>query len=453
MLHKTCATKNIFLSGFNNSLFVQLIKRNIFDPVTGFQVFSVTRYSLLFITSIALAHSGLSLQQIGLYETLLLISGMFSFFYTGAITTKLLSADIKDKSKNYKMAFTIILSISALVALLLFSFRNYLNYLLNVGDVSHIKYFALYILFSAPGFLLEYFFLLEKKMKALLAYGIIYGVSYFLIVSVLSFTNARTENIFIALIILAFARFLVLLILIFGNKSETFEWKDISQFCFSAFPILLSLLLSGCADYIDSLLALNYLGPEQLAIFRYGAKELPLSLLLANAMSNAMVPVLSGSNNFSQSVSELKRRASNLMRIVFPVSIALMLTAKWIYPIVFSQRFAESALIFCIYLLLVCSRVTFPQTLLLAKGHFKKIAVASAIELVINLIASILLMHHYGLTGIATGTVIAFMSEKLILLYFVKKDLDIKASALINLKEYLIFSVFLLVSFYYVIFY
>jgi O-antigen/teichoic acid export membrane protein len=432
---------------------VQIIKKGIFDPVLGFQIFSVLRYSFLFITAIALAHSGISLKAIGLYETMLLVSGMFSFFYTGAITTKLLSCNGKDKFVQYKIAFIILLFISALIATLMFLLREYFSNLLTLGDDAYFKYFSWFVFFNAPGFLLEYFFLLEKKIKALLVYVILYGLSYILIASGLAFSNYGIENVFSGLIVLAAVRFLVLTILIFRKKSESFSLKEVLYFCTSAFSLLISLLLSGSADYIDSFLAVNYFGQEQLAIFKYGAKELPLSLMLANALSNAMVPVLSSSKDFSQTVSELKRKTLSLMKIVFPASIVLMFLAKWFYPLIFSSKFADSALIFCIYLLLVCSRVLFPQTLLLAKGYYKKIATASAVELVINLSASIVLMKCFGIAGIAMGTVIAFMAEKLILFYYLKKNVETKLSDIVPVKEYLIFSFLLMASFCFVIFF
>lgn len=447
-LCKTHIIKNIFLSGKKFLIQLLALKKNIFDPVTGFQIFSIIRYSLLMLTAIVLAHSNLSLSQIGMYETMLLFSGMFSFFYVGALTTKLLSSKPEEKDKNYKLVLIALLLISVSIAAILLIFKDSVASVFNISNTIYIKFFACYIIFNTPGFLLEYFFLIERKIKALIVYAVTYGTLYFFVVACLSFNNYSVEAILTGLIVLAFARLGLLLILVFRKSHQAFLWTDLTRFCVSSFPLLLSLMLSGSADYIDSFLALNYFGQEQLAIFKYGAKELPLSLLMANALSNAMVPVLSGADNFSQSVSELKKRTTNLIRVVFPFSIILMLSAKWIYPIIFSDRFAESSFVFCIYLLLVCSRVMFPQTLLLAKGHYSKIAVASGIELVINVTASIFFLKYFGISGIALGTVTAFMFEKFILFYFVKMKFDISSSDIIPVREYLIFTGLLLGSFY-----
>lgn len=427
---------------------VQLFKKNILDPVTGFQLFGILRYAMLLLTAVALSHSGLTLSQIGLYETMLIVSGMLSFYYVGAITTRLLSSNKEDKGRNYKIAFTVMLVISVFIALILFLFKEAFASLLHITQVAHIKYFALYIVLNTPGFLLEYFFLLEKKIKALLAYSLIYGVMYMGFVTFMAFNNPQIESIFLGLIFVALVRFVILTILIFKKSECKYTLNDVLKYCSSSLPLLLSLLLSGSADYIDSFLTTVYFGQEQLAIFKYGAKELPLSLLLANALSNAMVPVFSNSSDFSKTVHELKTRVTKLIRIIFPVTILLMLTASWIYPLVFSERFSDSAFIFCIYLLLVCSRVLMPQTILLAKGCYNQIAVISALELLINIAASIFLIKFFGLYGIALGTVIAFMSEKLILLYFVKRKFQIIVSDLIPLTEYSLFLILLIGSFF-----
>ncbi|MBK7853534.1 MAG: oligosaccharide flippase family protein [Bacteroidetes bacterium] len=370
----------------------------------------------------------------------------------GALTTKLLSSKPDEKEKNYKLVLIALLLTSLSIAVILLILKDSVANVFNVSNTTHIKFFACYLIFNTQGFLLEFFFCSKKNKSANYLCNYLRN-NLFFVVAYSSFNNFGIETILTGLILLAVLRFITLIILVFSKNTDTISWADLTQFCSSSFPLLLSLLLSGSADYIDSFLAVNYFGQEQLAIFKYGAKELPLSLLMANALSNAMIPVLSGQNDFARSILELKKRTTHLIRIVFPVSIILMLTAQWIYPLVFSSKFKDSAIIFCIYLLLVCSRVMFPQTLLLAKGHFKKIAIASSIELVINIFASILLMRYYGIIGIAMATVIAFMCDKLILFYFVKSTLAIRPSNIIPFKEYLIFTFLLLASCYFVILY
>lgn len=389
---------------------------------------------MMFIASIIVAQSGISLKEIGLYESLLFVAGISSFFYTGAFTTRLLSSGQENRKTDYQTVFFILLLSSVLISFLLFAFKVKIANQLKIVDPEWISLFAIYVSISTPGYLLEYILLLEKKLKLLIGYGLIYAVLYIALATILLFCGYGIKSLIIAIISLAGIRLLWLVFWItnqYGLKLNLFELK---KYLTEAMPLMISLLLSGSASYVDSFLVANNFGQADLAIFRYGAKELPLSLLLATGLSNAMVPALSQSLNFSEHIILLKRKTTGLMHLVFPVSILLMLTAHWLFPLFFTDKFNGSILIFKIYLLLVCSRVLFPQTILLAKGYYKKIAVTSALELCINIIASLILMRVYGLAGIAMGTIIAFALEKAILFYHLKKLTGINPNEIINLR-------------------
>ena len=59
-------------------------------------------------------------------------------------------------------------------------------------------------------------------------------------------------------------------------------------------PLVITSLISGSAQYIDGIIvSAVYRHPERFARFRYGAKEFPLALMLANGLSSAMLPEFS----------------------------------------------------------------------------------------------------------------------------------------------------------------
>ena len=55
------------------------------------------------------------------------------------------------------------------------------------------------------------------------------------------------------------------------------------------YPLIISALLGSSAQYIDGILVLNRFDDATFAIFKYGAKEFPMVILLANAFSNSMI--------------------------------------------------------------------------------------------------------------------------------------------------------------------
>ena len=98
-----------------------------------------------------------------------------------------------------------------------------------------------------------------------------------------------------------------------------------------------------------------------------------------------------------------------------------MLVSGLLYPQLFSAEFAQSAAVFNVYLLLVISRVVFPQTLLIGLRHSKSIMMVSIVELLLNISLSLLFVQWFGLVGVAYATVLAFAVEKLMLLVLLWK--------------------------------
>jgi Na+-driven multidrug efflux pump len=100
----------------------------------------------------------------------------------------------------------------------------------------------------------------------------------------------------------------------------------------------------------------------------------------------------------------------------------------------FNPAFASSASIFNIYLLLVISRLVFPQVILTGLAYTREIMLASFLELLVNVAFSLVLVSWLGIAGVAAGTVIAFLFEKILLSSMVRRKLGIRASGYIPLK-------------------
>jgi len=125
-----------------------------------------------------------------------------------------------------------------------------------------------------------------------------------------------------------------------------------------------------------------------------------------------------------------------------------MLISHWAFPVIFNVSFSGSATIFNIYLLLIVSRLVFPQTILIGLQKNKAIMWASLLEIILNVALSVLFMQFLGLPGVAYGTVCAYVFEKLILMVFVKKIYGFGVSAYLNVKQHLLYSLLLAVIFY-----
>jgi len=195
----------------------------------------------------------------------------------------------------------------------------------------------------------------------------------------------------------------------------------LQQFLVTAGPLIAATLLSGSAEYLDGFIVSKYFDEGTFAVYRYGAKEFPLVLLLANAFSNGMVPKVS-QLGVAEAVKTIKQESLKLMHLFFPISIGFMLVSEWVYPRLFNADFVESAAVFNVYLLLVVSRLVFPQTLLIGLKKTKTIMAVAGLELAVNFGLSILFVQQFGLVGIAFATVIASILDKLVLMLWLKSS-------------------------------
>jgi len=214
----------------------------------------------------------------------------------------------------------------------------------------------------------------------------------------------------------------------------------IQTFLITAGPLMAATLLSGSAEYLDGFIVSKYFDEGTFAVYRYGAKEFPLVLLMANAFSNGMVPKVV-QLGLKDAVETIKKESLKLMHFFFPVSIGFMVLSDWAYPRLFNADFTESAAVFNVYLLLVVSRLVFPQTLLIGLKKTKTIMLIAGLELAVNFGLSILFVQQFGLVGIAFATIIASVLDKLVLILMLKKSEGISPTSYWPWKWHLGYSV------------
>jgi peptidoglycan biosynthesis protein MviN/MurJ (putative lipid II flippase) len=98
-------------------------------------------------------------------------------------------------------------------------------------------------------------------------------------------------------------------------------------------------------------------------------------------------------------------------------------------------------------LLLIISRLLFPQSIAIAKGEQKILLPIAVVELLINVIASTILVQYYGLAGIAFGTWIASLSEKLLIAAWLYHKFRITITSYTALIIYILYSTILMTCF------
>lgn len=390
-------------------------------PVRALQFFQVLRFGTFFLTGILFTKLGLSTYDIGVYEALLFLGSVLSFFWLSGLTQSLLANyQPKEKSKEFFNSFLVLSAISIVVFIAFRLLITPYSFMANNPQVLYFySTFSFYLLFIGPSFLAEYILLLKEKANGLALYGIVaFGVQLASVVGPIAF-GLGLEEALLGLVASSVVRFLITLGLLAKYADFKLDTSYIKQFLVTAGPLVAATLLSGSAEYLDGFIVSKYFDEGTFAVYRYGAKEFPLVLLLANAFSNGMVPKVA-QQGVGKAVQIIKKESLKLMHLFFPISIGFMLVSQWAYPRLFNEDFAESAVVFNVYLLLVVSRLVFPQTLLIGLKKTKTIMLVAGLELAVNFGLSILFVQQFGLVGIAFSTVVASVLDKLVLMVMLK---------------------------------
>ena len=428
-----------------------LLKPQI-SHISALQVFQILRYSTLMLIGVVFAKSGLSISQIGQYETFLLIAGAISFFWLNGLIQGFLPLIDKEaiarKSPVLFNVFYLVTGFSVLSGAFLVVFEHSISgLLLKKASVPYLNYLLIYLLISTPASLVEYIYLIKNQGNQIIRYGVISFFLMFFLIILPPVFGFGIEYSLAGLIISAAFRFGWLLVVLFNNAVPNFDWTFIKKHLRSSTPLILSLLLSGSATYIDSFIVTYYFDDATFAVFKYGAREFPLILLMANAFSISMLPGFSDRSKLQSNLENIKLNAQKLGDWMFPLSAFLMLISHWAFPVVFNVGFSQSASIFNIYLLLILSRLLFPQTILIGLQKTNPIMWASFLEIIVNVTSSLCFVHIWGLAGVAYGTLAAYIFEKVFLMVFLSKSCNINVSSYLNGSRHLVYSLLLTLEF------
>jgi O-antigen/teichoic acid export membrane protein len=206
-------------------------------------------------------------------------------------------------------------------------------------------------------------------------------------------------------------------------------------------PLIITSLIAGSPQYIDGVIISSvYRDPGVFAQFRFGAKEFPLVLMLANGLSNALLPEFSTRERMKESLEKIKAKSLQLMHILFPSAMLIMLFARWIYPVMFTGDYQRSADVFLVYSLMIIPRLVFPQTIIIGRKKTHIILIVGIMEVALNIPLSLLMLKWgYGIVGVAVSTFVVNLMTKLFLAAYVWLKMNIKPAEYIPLKVYTLY--------------
>jgi len=413
----------------------------------SFQFYSLSRYGALLVTSIFLARLYPDQGLISRYELLLLLGGSLTFFWVSGLYDAFVVAfrnSQVDARPGYTRATLKLAMGFALPSGLAVYALGSLVFADRVSQPELLSYSA-FISLDTLAMSLIYMLLVHKAHQKLFWIAALSALAYMGAMALVPLQDELTLSFWI----LAGVALLKLILLMAwipykgpGNTGAGIHLYRLGG------PLALAALLSHSATYLDSFLV-DHFFEDQFANFRYGARELPLILLLANGLSivrsGDIAEALKG-NQLQPSLDLLKSGGQRLIYWLFPLSLILLFSSDFLFTSVFGESFSGAVPVFDVYLLLVIPRLLFPQSVVRAYQKTKWMTFSSGVELILNVGLSLLGLYFWGLVGIAAATVVAYFVEKLILVVLAQKHLGIKASAYTPVPHWILWSALLVLA-------
>ncbi len=387
------------------------------DTGTIFQALAVIRQSGTLLIAILLAKSALSLEEIGLYEQFVFLGYLLTFFwldgaFRGMVTLSS-SMDLEAQPRFLsRIAGSLLVAGAGLWVLGLWLiplvWGNMSTGLFPWRDWC---WFSLFAFTYQISMLVDHVWLIRGDRKAMWRWGWISLVGLLAGLMIPIQLTGRLQAGMIGLAIFGLLRLLIMLLVTrpvwpFSGPSDWIkEWKAVSL------PLVLYAIVGGAAVLVDGWIIHAWYGDSStFAIYRYGARELPFTTVLAGA--TGLYLIARAGKNWQGGLEEVRKRAARLMHLFFPLTMVLMAGSDLIFRRVFSPDFGESAEIFRIFLFILASRFILSGVLMTARKATSALFAIGIAELALNACLSVWWLGIWGLEGVAWATVVAFSFEK-----------------------------------------
>jgi O-antigen/teichoic acid export membrane protein len=408
------------------------------------------RQGAIILVALALPRLGVGREVIGEWESLLYVGYILGFgWLTGLLQGYLVRIRLtrpQEAALFSRIAVVGIAVFSGLLLIIATGLHEPLFRLLRLGDAPPgWWYFFLFLLTQWPGLFFEQVLMVRGKALALAIFGGLSALGFTLALLIPLYYGAGLKDALFILAIFAAIKGLVVLGWAAADhlrkpplhersvhthaeayKSTRAEGRlsiyqsILSRWLSTSWPLMAYATVGALVTAFDPWFV-NYWydGDESIfATFRYGARELPLLAAITNGAMVVVLPRLT--EDRSAGLDLLKDSSRRLFHWIFGGAILLMATSPWWWTVVFTEVFTESLPLFQAYLFVIVSRLLFPVPVLTAMGHTRLLMVFGLLELIINVVLSILLAPYFGLLGIIWATVIAYLVDKLCLMAYLK---------------------------------
>lgn len=413
------------------------------NPDRGFQLFVALRYGCLLLAALSIPVLGDSGTAPGVYELLWLLGTSVSFYWSAAwLDAFWVSAKAADPATARRIVSTAywgtqllsLLSALALFLLMRGAFSGKIDPHLALA-------YTLFMFGEMGSQSMAFTYLLRARGGALAAWGLAGYGSYLAVVALGAWLGWPMPTIFYAaaatsLLKWGFAAYAT------QPGRPQIDRSLLSALVRQALPLVLVSVVAQGSPLLDGYLVEHFFS-DQFAQFRYGSKELPLVLIMANALSLTHSGAIAAglrAASVQPAFAELRRATARLLAWSGPLTILLLLFSDLIFEGMLGPSYRSAVPVFDCCLLLSLPRTLFPQSVVRGYQHNYALTASAVFELVIKVGLSLWWMAWWGLPGLVLATVVGLFAEKLFLAVHCRYRLHVGLAAYTPFAAWLFWS-------------
>lgn len=207
-----------------------------------------------------------------------------------------------------------------------------------------------------------------------------------------------------------------------------------------ALPLGATEALANVNAQLDRWLILLALPGTRFADYQAGAWQVPVVGTIAFSVGAAYTPEFVRLFQAREPYAALElwqRSIHKVSLIVVPVTMALVVGADELMPLVFTKAYASAAVIFRCYSVLSFLRVAAYGTIIVAAGKPGLVVRAAALGLFYNALFGIPLVLTLGFMGPALGAALAFVLNVGTYVFFIARAAEVPMSRVFPVRNYL----------------
>lgn len=312
-------------------------------------------------------------------------------------------------------SYFVINMLGLIVCAIIFFGRDMINTLLYKNDMmlAGLGFLALYIFLSSNGRIYLSVLLSNNNGKTVALTNAIFSVLSFTVIVIPLVLGMGLRGVFWGVLLRYIVGYVVkgfvALKSTIGNLSDITHSECFLEQVKYIVPLGLISLVAIFSSSIDRIIITLFMNIEDFALYDRGAMQIPIISTLSITVGAVIMPKLVGyykSGNIKDLLHIWHKSIEKVALVVFPSFIFLLICARQIITLLYTERFEDSILIFQIYLFILPLGITIFGNIFSAANKNMYLLYMQIGSVLLNAVLSVLMVKAYGNVGPAVATVI-----------------------------------------------